>query len=123
MDAKFIQQMKESLETEKTRIEEDLTSFAKKNTRAHDDYNSEFPDFGDQVDENAREVATFGERLSIERTLEKELRDVKKSLSRIEDGSYGICKYCGQELSEDRIKARPTSSTCVACKKKLKNEE
>ena len=123
MNQDFTLKMKEILEKERERLQKELETFTKKNVHAKGDYESQFPDFGNETDENAHEVATFGERLSIEKTLEKELRDTEKALQKIEEGTYGVCKYCGQDLSEERLKARPTSSTCVACKKKLKHED
>ncbi|MFA5022441.1 MAG: hypothetical protein WC508_05165 [Patescibacteria group bacterium] len=33
-----------------------------------------------------------------------------------------MCKYCGQVIEEKRLMIRPTSSSCVACKKKLQGE-
>ena len=57
------------------------------------------------------------------RALEKELRDVNKSLDRITKDKYGICNHCGNPIEEERLKIRPTSSSCVSCKKKLKGEE
>lgn len=122
MEVKFIQEMKKVLEKEATRLEKDLGSFAKKNIHNKNDYQSSFPDFGDESDENAKEVALFGDRLAIERTLEKELRDIKAALKRIAAGNYGICKYCQQDIAPARLRARPTSTSCVKCKKELKGE-
>ena len=41
----------------------------------------------------------------------------------IEDGSYGICESCNEEISEKRLKARPVTTLCIACKKKQEDEE
>ncbi len=121
-DKELLKQIKERLESEATRLEKDLLTFTEKNIHSADDYQATYPDFGDKEDENAGEVAAFGDRLSLERTLEKELRDIKEALKKIKDGSYGICRYCGQKISRERLLARPTSSACVECKKKFKGE-
>ena len=60
--------------------------------------------------------------MSLEDTLKKALRDVESSLDRIEKGAYGTCKYCNEEIDEQRIEARPTSSACIKCKKTLTQE-
>lgn len=122
MDQEFIVKIKTILEQDKTRLEKELDSFADRNTHNVDDYQSEYPDFGSEIDENAQEVIAFEDRLSLERTLESELRDIKSSLQKIKAGTYGVCKYCGKEIDKDRLQARPTSSSCVDCKKKFKGE-
>lgn len=81
-----------------------------------------FPSYGDKEDENAAKVATFSDNLSIDRTLEGMLHDVERALQRIAEGSYGKCKYCGQEIDERRLRARPESGSCVACKSKLQQQ-
>lgn len=115
--------IKNNLEEEKQRLEKELATFTRKDTKIEDNYKSEFPDFGNKEDENAAEVATYGDRLSLEHTLEKELRDVNKALENIDKDSYGTCKHCGNPIEEERLKIRPTSGSCVSCKKKLKGED
>ena len=53
----------------------------------------------------------------------KYLYKIKEALQRIADGSFGICEECGEEISEERLKARPITSLCIACKKKQEAEE
>ncbi len=56
---------------------------------------------------------------SLENTLKKLLRDIHKALERVEEGTYGICKYCSKKIHEARLRARPASSSCIVCKKTL----
>lgn len=122
MDTAFLEQMKTSLEAEKVRLEQELSRFAHRNPNAKDDFNTDFPNMGDKSDENASEVAQFSDNLSLEEQLEKALRDVSAALKNIEEGKYGVCKYCGTEIAEKRLEARPTSSSCIQCKKTLTQE-
>lgn len=119
MDKKFLEKIKKLLEEQKNELENELGRFAKKNIHNKDDYNSDFPEYGDKDDENSAEVAVFSDRLSLERKLESSLRDVNKALERIEKGNYGTCKYCDKPIAKKRLLARPASSACVECKKKL----
>jgi DnaK suppressor protein len=48
---------------------------------------------------------------------------IKDALERIEDGTYGICESCEEEISEKRLKARPVTTLCIDCKKKQEDEE
>jgi DnaK suppressor protein len=44
------------------------------------------------------------------------LKKVRKSLQKIEDGSFGECENCGIEISFNRLNARPTADLCIQCK-------
>ncbi|ETW11550.1 TraR/DksA family transcriptional regulator [Roseivivax marinus] len=46
---------------------------------------------------------------------ERELRAIDAALVRIENGTYGICQNCGEEISPARLKALPTSALCRTC--------
>jgi DnaK suppressor protein len=45
----------------------------------------------------------------------QELQEIEAALSRIRDGSYGICIDCGGEIGRARLKADPTTKRCLAC--------
>lgn len=122
MNPEIIKQIKTQLLEEKKRLEDELAQFAKRNPHNADDFNATFPQYGDKPDENAAEVAEYMADLTLERTLEKELRDVNEALKNLENGAYGICKYCKKQIDEKRLLARPTSSACITCKKILTQE-
>ena len=44
------------------------------------------------------------------------IKKIRKSLENIEKGEYGICEDCGEEISIERLKARPVTSFCIRCK-------
>ena len=46
------------------------------------------------------------------------IKKVKEALQRIDDGTYGICEECGEEISLSRLKARPVTRLCINCKAK-----
>lgn len=48
----------------------------------------------------------------------KLIKKIKKALDRIEDGSFGICESCGEDISIARLKARPVTTQCIECKTK-----
>lgn len=41
---------------------------------------------------------------------------IKDALERLEEGTYGICEECGEEISLKRLKARPVTTVCFNCK-------
>ena len=48
----------------------------------------------------------------------KLINKVKKALERIENGTFGICESCGEEISIKRLNARPVTTQCIECKTK-----
>ena len=123
MDQGFIERMKAALDDEKARLERELGQFSHRNPKAAStEYEANFPNSGDKEDENASEVAQFSDNLSLEDELVKALRDVESALKSIAAGSYGTCKYCKLPIDERRLIARPTSTSCIQCKKTLTQE-
>ena len=48
---------------------------------------------------------------------------IKDALERIENGTYGICESCEEDISDERLKARPVTTLCIECKKRQEDEE
>ncbi len=51
------------------------------------------------------------------------MRRIERSLQDIEDGKYGLCEQCDEEISLKRLKARPTARFCIDCKTQLEKME
>ena len=116
----FIEEMKGVLSREKEKLERSLGRIAPKDS--HGERGADFPNYGDGQDENANEIADYESNLSLEHELEKALRDVDNALRLMEEGTYGICKYTGELIGEDRLRARPASTSSIASKKTLTQE-
>ncbi len=55
---------------------------------------------------------------------EKEkLSQIDAALELIEEGEYGICEDCGENIPMGRLKAMPFATLCVKCKSKRETEE
>jgi DnaK suppressor protein len=69
--------------------------------------------------------------LESDRNFQLRLRDRERKLltkiddafSRIKDGSYGRCEECGGEIGTERLKARPVTTLCIACKSAQEERE
>ncbi|MBX5495567.1 MAG: TraR/DksA family transcriptional regulator [Bryobacteraceae bacterium] len=64
------------------------------------------------------EVQLAGERELAIRNLDREsnlLRNVRAALRRIEEGTYGICVHCEEEISAKRLNAVPWTPFCISC--------
>lgn len=51
------------------------------------------------------------------------IRKIKEALMRLEDGTFGMCQECGEEIAVKRLEARPIAALCINCKQKQENEE
>ena len=71
-------------------------------------------DFVDQASDD-NEVHVNLRLLQIDAKL---LRAIEAAIERIDNGTYGICTICEEEISLARLKAVPWTSVCIACKEK-----
>jgi DnaK suppressor protein len=98
----------------------DLLSEAEKTANGMNKTNEEaFPDPTDRASlETDRNFL-----LRIRDRERKLILKIKEALVKIEEGTFGICEECGEEISVDRLKARPVTTLCIACKTKAEEDE
>ena len=53
----------------------------------------------------------------------KLISKVQESLSKMNDGSYGICESCGDDIALKRLQARPVTTYCINCKSEMESRE
>jgi DnaK suppressor protein len=53
----------------------------------------------------------------------KLITKIQEALQRIEDGTFGICETCGEEIGEKRLEARPVTTQCIDCKTEAEKKE
>lgn len=116
IDQKNLEELKQALLKEKGELENNLARIAKPINKASGDYETSFEKLGEDQDENAIEVEEYSDNLPVEETLEKKLQNVIAALAEMENGTYGICKNCNQEISLERLKANPSARTCIKCR-------
>jgi RNA polymerase-binding protein DksA len=69
------------------------------------------------TDNNERETA-----LSIASGESEMLRNVSDALVRIQDGSYGKCEGCNEEIPKKRLEVFPAAKYCIECQSKLEKD-
>ncbi len=98
----------------------DLLSEAGRTVSDMSDSNEEnFPDPSDRA-------ALETDRNFLLRVKDRErklISKIKEALGRIEDGSFGICDHCEEEISVKRLEARPVTTSCIECKKEEEENE
>ena len=45
----------------------------------------------------------------------EELQLLQAAISRIDAGTYGVCKQCGEQIAQQRLEALPYTITCIKC--------
>ena len=123
LDQKTIKEIEKQLLAQKKQIMDDLADLSRKDNHEADNMSAKFPEYGDKPDENAQEISDYSTTIMTEKVMEKSLEDINKSLERISNGTYGICKYCGNPIAAKRLLARPTASSCISCKTELQENE
>lgn len=72
------------------------------------------------------EVTRAAERELAIRNLDREsnlLRNVRAALRRIDDGSFGVCAHCEEEISPKRLAAVPWAPFCIRCQEAADRHE
>jgi DnaK suppressor protein len=116
MKKKDLDQLKELLESEKRRITRHLEDLSDTSVADIDTPS------GDSVDIASLEI----NQNSLVKVGKRELNHLKKievALKKMEDGTYGECENCGEQIAVARLLARPVAQLCIDCKTAQENEE
>lgn len=54
----------------------------------------------------------------LKREVDRKLIQIRKALTRIKLGKYGVCEKCGEMINTDRLMVFPEATSCIKCKKK-----
>jgi DnaK suppressor protein len=47
------------------------------------------------------------------------MRLLRQALAKFDDGSYGVCEECGNDIGFSRLQARPEARLCIGCQTRL----
>jgi RNA polymerase-binding protein DksA len=97
--------LKAQLEQKLAELQVRLASIKKDVTQSHSGDSAEQA----QERENDEVVDAIGNETA------QSIRVIQAALNRIEEGSYGICDSCGEEIGEARLAAVPEATRCVKC--------
>jgi DnaK suppressor protein len=107
---------KQKLEEEKKTLLQELMSLGKKDPVSGDweAVPQAFEAGEADPNTNADRFEDFEEKSALVAPLEAKLDQVEHALARIEAGTFGICRVCGNEIEEARLTANPSAETCIA---------
>src|SRR5689334_25213364 len=74
---------------------------------------------GDWIDQSSQE-SDLHVHLALKQTDTKLLRAIEQAIHRIDQGTYGICTDCEEEIKLARLDAVPWTRVCIQCKERQK---
>ena len=98
---------------------DELLGEADKTLEEMTDMDDHFPDPTDRA--SVESDRSF--ELRIRDRERKLIKKIKKALERIDEGTYGVCEECGEDIGFKRLEARPVTTLCIECKSKQEKEE
>jgi DnaK suppressor protein len=108
MDKKTLAQFKKLLNDQ-------LASLIQDADKTVSDMTAEKENFPDPTDRASMESDRNFE-LRIRDRERKLINKIKQALERIEDGTFGLCERCEEEIGEERLRVRPVTTLCIDCK-------
>lgn len=77
---------------------------------------------GDDVDVMNRELE-WAFNMKLKKRNKYYAQKINLALKKIENGTYGKCEDCGEAISQERLRARPTAQLCICCKEQSEIDE
>ena len=112
---KFLVKVQEHLEETKAKLAEEINSDLKAEREANKDEGMETYDLASE--ERDREI-----NFILSDRGRAKIKSIEDALSRLHDGSYGICDSCGIEIAEERLEALPFTRLCRDCQQDQERE-
>ncbi len=100
------------------RGEEKKLKNSKKELRKEDPFIVGNRDADNSVDSDVAENVEHDRTFAMRRQVTRSIIAIKKTLTRIKLGKYGICSGCGKMIDTDRLAIKPTAEFCIDCETK-----
>ncbi|HEV2368373.1 MAG TPA: TraR/DksA C4-type zinc finger protein [Acidimicrobiales bacterium] len=103
------------LEAERARLQEIRRGFEEEHLRSESEQEnlSELSASAQHQADLGTETFNRERDLSILEQIEAELADVEHALTRLENGTYGLCEACGKPVDEARLEVQPATRFCM----------
>lgn len=115
MDKKHLTHFRKKLEE----ISASILTGADRTISDMTDHTDNYPDPTDRA--SAESDRSF--ELRIRDRERKLLNKIKEAIERIDNGTYGVCDDCGDDIAVERLDARPVTTYCIDCKTRQEQEE
>jgi len=105
------------LEQERAALLSDIAALAAENQAPQDDAG-----IGNHMADDASEVFERERDLALRGNSQDLLAQVNAAIERMDEGRYGICARCGQQIAPDRLEALPYAIYCITCQALVEHE-
>jgi len=113
---------KKDLEFFRKHLTEQLETLLAEASQTVSGMTDEKPTFPDPTDRAALE-SDRNFMLRIRDRERKLIEKIQEALERIDNGTYGVCEMCGEDISVKRLKVRPVTTQCIECKTREEAKE
>ena len=111
-----MERLRERLLEERQRLQEEIDAMSYlhsdglSTTTEYEHYGNHMADIGTETFEHEKDLA-------LEMNLRRLLQATEDALRRMEQGSYGICANCGEQIPLERLEVLPQATLCIRCKR------
>ena len=111
-----LEELRGALEAEKDSLEEELASHGRVQGETGDWQGASTGFDGEEADplDVADQIEELATNVPLVEELEARHTDVEEALEKMENGTYGTCEECGEDIPLDRLEANPAARTCIA---------
>jgi DnaK suppressor protein len=112
------ERFRDALRDERRRVEHALATLRDEHRGSLDDEVEEIGASDNHLAETA--TATLGREIdyTLGENSGQVLAAIDAALKRIDEGTYGTCVNCGEQIRYERLEATPWASLCIDCKRK-----
>jgi len=76
--------------------------------------------FGKRIGDGTTEAVSRLTDIGVGASLELSEARVARALAKFDEGSYGVCDACGEQIAVRRMRAAPDSSHCIECARRAR---
>ena len=113
---KLLAERRANLEGEITRLEEEVRELGV-------DQGTERGGLGNHMADDGSNVSEQERILTMSNDMHDMLNEVARAEERMDDGTYGVCERCGQEINPERLEAFPWVAYCIECQTIIEREQ
>lgn len=110
-----VEKFKKALLAERRRLERERHL----NSLDESQRGSELADYDNHPADAASETYERTKNFALDENFREILERIDEALHKIEDGSYGMCDRCGEQINVERLKAIPYATMCISCQESL----
>ncbi len=116
--AKTVQkeQYRRRLEEERQRLRQELDGLSGLRAQS-DDPTLDIEAYSNHPANVGSETYEMEKNLALADNIRRQLEMTESALTRLEEGTYGICTNCGRPIDPERLEALPHATLCIDCKR------